>query len=280
MAKKRRNKKVRFLISAILSFLLFVMLMSATILAAVKFGFLNKTSVLDGMSRKDYYKSAEEQFYQDAKDFTIPIGLPVEIVDGIVSSEKVHDDIRDYVEASVSGKEYMFDTDDLKSSLTEHIYDYFSSEGLTMNEEQITTVPEYTGLIAEIYENDMSVDYVTLLGKINVAYGKYMWIGIGACLLVSVVIIFMLVRMYHWKHRAVRFIVYAVIATAVFVATPVALAAVLEHFFKPNISPEHVYYAIVYYCSNGMKIFLYFAAGWAAIAGAMLLLIRYLKKHS
>lgn len=277
---KRRNKKVRFVMSALLSFLLSIMLTTATMLAAVKFGFLNKTSVLDGMSRKDYYKSAEAQFYQDAKDFTIPIGLPVEIVDGIVSLEKVHDDICNYVEASVTGKEYVFDTDDLESSLTEHIYDYFEEEGLTMSEEQITTVPEYTKLIAEIYEKDMKVEFVSLLGKINVSYGRYIWMGIGLCLLVSVVIIVMLIRMYHWKHRAVRFVAYAAIATAVLVATPVVLAAVLEYFFKPNISPEHVYYALVYYCSNGMKIFLYFAAGWAAIVGAMLLLIHYLKKHS
>lgn len=279
MAKKK-NKKLRFLISMFLSFLLSVILTTATVLAAVKIGFLNKICVLDGMNRKDYYKSAEEQFYQDAKDFTLPIGLPAEVVEGIVSLDMAHDDIAGYVEAAVAGEQYSFDTNELENNLAENIYQYFSQEGLTMNEEQIATVPAYTRLIAEIYEKDMSVNYVSLLGKINVLYSRYIWIGIGLCVLLSIAIIFMLVRMYHWKHRAVRFLIYAVLATAVFVATPVVFASVLRHFFKPNISPEHVYYALLYYCSYGIKIFLYFAAAWAAVAGAMLVLVRHLKKHT
>lgn len=279
MARKK-NKKIRFLISSVLSFLLFVFFTAGTVLIALKFGFLNENSVLDGMSENDYYKSAETEFYQDAKDFTIPIGLPVTVVDGIVSSETIYDDIQGYVVAAVNNKEYVFDTDDLESRLTENVYRYFKEEGLEMTEEQITTVPEYTKLVADIYVENMKVNYVTLLGMVNAAYGNVMWVGVAVCFVVSAVIITMLVKMYHWKHRALRFVDYSAIATMLMLVSPVVIVSFLERFMKPSVSPEHLYYALVNYCANGLKIFLYLAFAWAAVVAVLLLAIRYLKKNS
>lgn len=278
--EKKKNRKLRFLISCVLSFLLSALLTVGTLLLSVKLGFLNENSVLAGMAKKDYYKGAQKQFEDDAKDFTLPIGLPVEVIDGIVDSETVYDDIQNYVKASVNGRTYEFDTDELESRLRENVYDYFKSQDLEMNEEQISTLPEYTKLIADIYVEDMMVSYVNLLGKVNVSYGSYFWMGAAICFIISAVIVFMLTKMYHWKHRAMRFVIYATITTVVLVATPAVVVAVLETFMKPNISPEHLYYALVNYCGNGLKIFAYFAAGWAVITAALLFVIKLLKKNS
>ena len=274
-----KNRKFRFFISCVLSFLLSLFFTVGTILIALKFGFLNETSVLDGMAEKDYYKSAEKEFYQAAKVFTIPVGLPVDVVDGIVSSETVYSDIQNYVTNAVNGKEYVFNTDDLESRLTEKVYNYFRNEGLEMTEEQITTVPEYTGLIAEIYVKTMKVNYVSLLGKVNASYGNLIWIGAAICLVISIVIIGMLLKMYHWKHRAMRFVVYSAITTVLMVASPAVIVGILEGFMKPSVSPEHLYYALVNYCANGLKIFVYLSIGWVAVVAALLLAIRYLKKN-
>lgn len=278
MAQKK-NRKIRFFISCVLSFLLAMCFTVGTVLIALKFGFLNVTSVLDGMSEKDYYKSAETEFYQDAKDFTIPIGLPVEVVDHIVSSETIYNDIQEYVKAAVENKEYVFNTDDLESRLTENVYTYFRNEGLEMTEQQITTVPEYTKLIADIYVENMKVNYVTLLGKVNAASGNFIWAGVAVCLVISAIIIVMLLKMYHWKHRVMRFITYSSISTVLMVALPVVIIAIFEKFMKPSVSPEHLYYALVNYCVNGLKIFLYLAIGWVAVVAALLLAIRYLKNN-
>lgn len=273
----KKNKTLRFVISCILSFLLAVLFTAGTMMIAVKLGFLNANSVLDGMSEKNYYKSAEEDFYQDAKDYTIPIGLPVEVVEGIVESETVYNDIRSYVKAAVKNEEYVFNTDDLRSRLTENVYAYFKEEGLQMTEEQITTVPKYTQMVADIYTENVQVDYVALLGKINVAYGGFLWIGVLVCVVLSAVIIAMLIMMQHWKHRGVRFVVYSSITTVILVASPVVIVSVIGSVVKPNISPEHLYYALVNYCANGLKIFGYLSIGWIAITIALLILIRCMK---
>lgn len=279
MAKKK-NRGLRFAISCILSFILAVLFTAGTVMIAVKLGFLSENSVLAGMNKKDYYKSAETDFYQDAKDYTIPVGLPVEVVEGIVDSETVYNDIKGYVVASVNHKEYSFDTGDLQSRLTENVYDYFRKEGLQMNEEQITTIPKYTQMVADIYVENMKVSYVTVLGKINAAVGDYLWIGVFACVFISILDIVMLVKMHHWKHRGVRFITYSSITTVILVASPVVIVGILEKFMKPNIAPEHLYYALVNYCASGLKIFVYLSIGWIVISVALLLLIKYLKKNS
>ncbi len=277
---KNKNRQFRFVISCILAFCLTMLFTMGTVLIAVKIGFLSENSVLTGMNKRDYYKGAEEDFYQDAKDYTIPVGLPVEVVEGIVDSETVYSDITGYVTASVNHMEYSFQTDDLQSRLTENIYDYFRKEGLQMNEEQITTVPEYTQMVADIYMENMKVDFVTLLGKINTTLGGYLWIGALVCFALSAVLILMLVKLHRWPHRGVRFVAYSSIATVVFVLTPVVLAWILQKFMKPNIAPEYLYYALMNYCASGLRIFIYLAIGWIAITAALILLIRYLKKNS
>lgn len=277
---KIKSKKSRFVISCILSFLLAVLFTCATVMIVVKIGFLSKNSVLNGLNKKGYYQSAEADFYKDAKDYTIPVGLPVEVVEGIIDSEKVYEDVKGYVTASVNNKGYAFDTDDLQSRLTENVYQYFQDEGLEMNEEQIETVPVYTKMIANIYIKNMKVEFVTLIGKINAAFGGWLWFGAIACFGLSAGIIVMLIKLQRWKHRGVRFVAYSSITTVILLLTPVVVGTILSKTLKPNIEPEHLYYALTNYCAGGMRMLLYMAIGWMAVTAALLILIHYLKKKS
>lgn len=279
MAKKK-NRKLRFVISSILSFCLAIFMTTATLLVGIKIGFLSENSVLTGMSKKDYYKGAKENFYQDAKDYTIPVGLPVEVVDDIVDSETVYEDIKGYVTASVKGMEFVFDTEELQNRLTENIYDYFREENLEMNEEQIVTVPKYTQMIADIYVDNMEVEFVELLGKVNKTLGKVVLYAVAGCIAVSAVVCVMLVKMQRWPHRGVRYIVYSSITTVIFVLTPAIVGGIGQSNMKPNIAQENLYYAAMNYFTGALKIFVYLGLGWIAVTAALLVLIKYLKKKS
>lgn len=277
---KKKSRRLRFVLSCLLTFVMSVVFTVASILCSVKIGFLNADSILDGMALADYYKGVEEDFYQDARDFTIPVGLPEHVVDGIIDSETVYRDVTAYVTNAVDDRIYEFDTKTMESRLTENIHSYFQQEGLQMNEEQIQTIPEYVTMIADIYKENVRVDYTSVLGKVNHAMENYVLLGVAACLVLGIVISFVLVRMYYWKHRGMRFVVYGTITTAVMMITPPILVSILGNYMKPNIAPEYFYHGLINYCANGLQVFVYFAIGWAAISAALLLWIRYLKKNS
>lgn len=278
--KKKKNRLLRYIVSSVLSFLLAILLTVGTFLIGIYAGFLNGNRIIDGLNYKNYYTSVEKYFYQNAADVTIPIGLPESVVDDIVDSRTVYEDIRGYVVASVKGNSYTFHTDELKQRLTDNVNQYVATQGLEMNEEQKATIPQYTQLVVDEYEKDLKVPFIGYFAKMKTIYQKVLMIGLPILLILSVIIIWMIIRMYQWKHRALRFIIYSTTATACMVAIPSIFVLATGFYKRINISSEYVYYAFVKYISNGFLIFLYMTAGWIFVSAGLLLLIKYLKNNS
>lgn len=277
---KKKNRALRFIVSSILSFLLAILLTVGTFLVGIYAGFLNENRIIDGLNYKDYYTSVEEFFYQNAADITTPIGLPESVVDNIVDSKTVYEDIRGYVLASVKGENYEFNTDDMKQNLTQNVNQYISSQGLELDEQQQATIPQYVQLIADEYEENLKVPFIGHFAKLKATYQKVMAITLPVLAVLGAVIVFMIIRMYRWKHRALRFLIYSTTTAAVMVSLPSVAVLVTGFYKRINISSEYVYYAFTKYISNGFLIFLYMAAGWAIVSAGLLLLIKYLKNNS
>jgi hypothetical protein len=241
--------------------------------------FLSEGRILDVLNYKDYYASIESYFYQNAKDITIPVGLPTEIVDGIVDSDTIHDDVKGYVSAALKGEEYQFQTTGLRQNLTENIYTYFESENIEMTELQEETVPEYTQMIADEYEADMKVPLVSYMPKIKNLYRKVLAGILAATFLLGAAIVFVLLRMYHWKHKGLRYVAYSTTATALIVAVPGIVAQATGVYKRVGINAEHLYNAFVSYVQNGINMLFYTAIGWLVVTCALLFFISFLKKN-
>ena len=280
MSRRRKHSKGRFIISSILSFLLAVLLTVATVVLAVKIGFINENRIISSLNYKDYYSGVEAQFYQDAKDLSTPMGIPESVLDGIVESDQIHEDIKGYVSACFQGKTYTFQTDKLEQNLTEHIYQYFQAQGWQMTQEQLETIPEYTKMISDRYVEDMKIPLVNHFHKIDRFYTKLTAIVLGVSVVLSAGIIFALIKMHRWKHRALRFVTYSTIAAAFMVAAPAVVVLVNGFYKRISIGMEYLYYAMVEYISGGFLVLIYMSFIWAVVSAILLLLIKYLKKHS
>ncbi len=276
---RKSKKRLRGIISTILSFLLAVLFTVGSVLVGLYIGFLNENRIIDGLNYKDYYSGVEENFYQNSKDITTPMGLPENVVDGIVDSETIYENIKDYVVAAVNGQTYVFATEDLKTKLEQNVRNYFTSQGWEITSEQEATIPQYTQMIADEYVSCVKVPFVEHFAAVKRIFQKILLIGIPAIVILSAIIIFMLVHMQKWKHRGVRYVVYSSFATMIMVAVP-GIAALVSGFYKKiNISTEYLYYALVKYISNGLWVFIYLAFVWFAISLALLFLIRFIKKY-
>ena len=276
---RKSKKRLRGIISTILSFLLAVLFTVGSVLVGLYIGFLNENRIIDGLNYKDYYSGVEENFYQNSKDITTPMGLPENVVDGIVDSETIYENIKDYVVAAVNGQTYVFATEDLKTKLEQNVRNYFTSQGWEITSEQEATIPQYTQMIADEYVSCVKDPFVEHFAAVKRIFQKILLIGIPAIVILSAIIIFMLVHMQKWKHRGVRYVVYSSFATMIMVAVP-GIAALVSGFYKKiNISTEYLYYALVKYISNGLWVFIYLAFVWFAISLALLFLIRFIKKY-
>lgn len=277
---KKSKKRIRAVISTILSFLLALIFTAGSAVVGVYVGFLNEDRIIDCLNYKDYYSGVEDTFYQNAKDITIPVGLPEEVVTGIVDSNKIHADVKNYVVAAINGKNFQFDTQSLQEQLGQNVRGVFAAEGAVMTQEQEDTIPAYTQMIADEYVKAATVPFVGYFAQIKEKVQKVVWIALALCIILSLIIIVMLIQMQHWKHRGIRYIIYSALASMLMVGLPGA-AALISGFYKHiNISSEYVYHAVTKYISNGLWVFVYLAIGWLAVSVCLLFLIRYLKNSS
>ena len=182
---RKSKKRLRGIISTILSFLLAVLFTVGSVLVGLYIGFLNENRIIDGLNYKDYYSGVEENFYQNSKDITTPMGLPENVVDGIVDSETIYENIKDYVVAAVNGQTYVFATEDLKTKLEQNVRNYFTSQGWEITSEQEATIPQYTQMIADEYVSCVKVPFVEHFAAVKRIFQKILLIGIPAivCLL-------------------------------------------------------------------------------------------------
>lgn len=277
MLKKRKNI-ARNILSSFLAFFLTILLTVGTLCISVYTGFLMKGRILDGLNYKDYYANVEAFFYQNVRDMTIPSGLPPEIVDNIVDSQTIHDDVKGYVLASLEGKSYEYHTDMLKENLTNNIYTYFQKENLQMTQLQEETIPQYVQAISDKYEEDLKVPLVTYVPKVKQIYTKILLGTMAGVLILGGGIVVVLFRMYRWKHRGLRYITYSTIATAIMVAVPAFAARATGFYKRIGINAKHLYNVFVAYVENGINMLFYMAIGWLIITCILLFWISFLKK--
>jgi len=273
------NKPLRFIISAALSFLLCLLLAASALVFSVFGGFMTESGILSALDYDDYYAGAEAAFYQNAADINMPIGLPEDVLDGIVSYDKIKADIRGYVSAGLKKEKYVFDTSDLQAKLAANVYALFQSEGEVMDEVQQATLPEYTQMIADEYVSLMKVPLMTQYGSIRAVFEKALIFTAVACVTFSAIIIIIIFRMYTYKHRAVRFAVYGVLGAGVMTAIPSAAALISGFYRRLNISPEYLYNALTRYINTGLRVPLYAACLLFLLAAALLLVIYFMKRR-
>lgn len=274
----KKNRIGRSILSGFLAFFLTILLTAATFCISIYIGFFMNGRILNGLNYKDYYASVEDYFYQRVRDMTIPSGLPPEIVDGIVDSQTIHDDVRGYVLAALEGEDYTFHTDMLEVNLTDRIYAYFEEENLEMTSLQEETIPEYVGTISDEYVKDLKVPLIPYIAKVKQLYRKVLVAVLGGTLVLGAAIVIVLFRMYRWRHRGLRYIAYSTIATAVMTMVPAVMARTTGFYKRIGINAEHLYNAFVAYIENGINILFYVAAGWLVVTGVVLLLISFLKR--
>lgn len=279
MSHRKVKKTTRSIVSIILSFLLAVIFTAGSILVGVYIGFLNENRIIDGLNYKDYYSGVENKFYEKITDISTPMGIPESVVSGIVESETIHQDVKNYVVAAVNGQTFVISTDTLKANLETNVRTYFISLGWELSAEQEATLPEYTQIVADEYVSLVKVPFVEHFAQAKDMLRKIILIALPIIAVLTGLCVFLLLKMQRWKHRGVRYVTYSTFSAMVMVALP-GIAALISGFYeKINISSEYLYNALVKFISNGLWVFIYLAIVWLVISVSLLFIIRFLKQH-
>ena len=273
------NRKGRTIVSMILSFLIAVALTMAALLGSLRLGFLNEKMIVRSLNVKDYYGVVCDDFYERVEDLSIPLGIPKSALEGIVDTNSMYNDIRESLEASLTGQTYQPDTGKLRTKLKENVENYAKSWEIELGEAQQTVLNTYLEQAADQYVRATKIPFIEYYGRIHGFAEKVITVGILGCLVFAVLAGIVLFRMYIWKHHAMRYLVYSTLASGLMIGLVPAYLLLAQDYRRLVIEPEYLYQFMVTYVTNGLLIFEGFAMGFFGIAALLLLRIASLRRR-
>lgn len=273
------NRKGRTIVSMILSFLIAVALTMAALLGSLRLGFLNEKMIVRSLNVKDYYGVVCDDFYERVEDLSIPLGIPKSALEGIVDTNSMYNDIRESLEASLTGQTYQPDTGKLRTKLKENVENYAKSREIELGEAQQAVLNTYLEQAAEQYVRATKIPFIEYYGRIHDFAEKVITVGILGCIVFAVLAGFVLFRMYIWKHHAMRYLVYSTLASGLMIGLVPAYLLLAQDYRRLVIEPEYLYQFMVTYVTNGLLIFEGFAIGFFGIAALLLLRIASLRRR-
>lgn len=266
------NDIARKAISVVLGFLYACFGTILLMYLSLYFGFFRHAAFQKAMDKSHYINEVQELFYENANDLTIPVGLPEEVLEDIAPLDVIQKDIEGYEQASLSGIEFTFATEEVVGRLRENVYAHFEDQGQTMTKEQEEALPDYLSLIAEQYEKDVELPLVDYFPKVLGYYWKIFVILVPVLILLETAIVAILYRLYKRRYNGLRYVAYGTIAMTIMSAFPIVAALGNGFYKKLGISTRHLYRLAVAYVEGGLKTMLC-APIISAIASVVLILL-------
>lgn len=278
MSNSSKPAASRFIISAVMAFVLSIFLTVVTYAVGIYFGCVRDSAYTESIDNKKYYESVEKLFYEDADAAIMPVGLPTEVLDNIIDRAEMKSQITQYVKASLNNRKYTFDSSNLEKKLKENINAYISSQNISLTEQQMAYKDEFIKEVGNIYISTLEVPVIGKLPEYINIYTKICKYVIPFGLVLSLLCVVMIIKMYTWRHRGLRFIVYATTATAIMTMSLPIVGLSTGFYKKVGLEPEYFYHFFVSIFGRTLKICLYFGLVWVVITALLLALIRLFKK--
>lgn len=285
--KKKQKKKSsrnsgdsstpKFIVSAVLAFVLSILLTLGTCLLAGYFGFMRPQQMINCLEESGYYTQVLTSFTNSATDEALPFGVPIESVNDIVSEDQIKMDVDGYLLSQMGGDTYKIDTSELESKLVENAKKVFSAEGTSLNEEQLASLEGFSTTIGKIYAENMKFPMAGYVGSIAKTYQKLVIYGLPVCLILALAAVWLLLSMRHWKHRGLRFVVYSTIAATIMTAVAPAGVLVSKMYSRLNIKPQYLYDFIQVYVKKGLITFIIFAVIWIIVSILFMIIIKIMR---
>ena len=186
--------KIKIILSYILGFILTICLFLLAGLFILKKTALDKSFMFRLMDENNYYSNVYNSICEDIEDYMTSSGLEKEILDGVISKNKVEKDIREYTISLYDNTKYEVSTTEIKDKLKNNIDHYLKD--LNLGIDNTNELDLFINDIENIYKEEVSF-YNTLdmtksyISKLNTMVDKVLLIDI-ICIVVLVIIILLL----------------------------------------------------------------------------------------
>lgn len=257
---------IQIVMSFVLSFLIFVF----SYLLVVQTIMLNSDLALNVMDSSGYFIDKCDEIERSLTDLGYASGLDEEFFDEIIDETMLYSDTCSYLNNFYSGNGATVDDTAFKQKFNSELDEYIKIKNIKNVDQKNRDYLVRRG--ASIYRVSLELPlFGTLSGYIKLFGGKLIYIIIGIAVLIALLCL-IIIKTNKWKHRAVRYICYAVSGSALAAIAFPAFVLISGFMNRLNMSSRAIYNLIVQY-SNNLMVALLLCGGFLALVAVLLFLL-------
>ena len=264
------QERYREIISTIASFLLSLALLGLTILLVIQWSGFSRNAFYKNMSVNNYYEFVRKDIFEEAKSITIPIGIPVTVLEKVFASKEISKDVNGYIEAGFRDESYSAKTDALANRLEVNARAYLGEVGITPDAEVETNLKTYISSITKEYTDHVQMPLLSAFIKVRNVYDKIFTISIVGCVLFVLICLSILRRLHRFTHNGVRFVIFAMIATGLMTGIVPIIMLESGYIKRIHLSPEYLYDFFTTYVTNIFNTLLAASIMWLVVSSVLI----------
>ena len=227
---------VRSVISVILSFLMTLAITLLLVLVCLRLTIFNKDYIPSRINEA-YYTTALNTLTEKLKTFAEPSMMPEETFDNLFTADMIKEDLKEAMKDTLSGLDYSFDDTAVHKLLMDRFTQYAERSGIKTDSANLESL---TSLCIQEYKKQISIPFLQTYAPIRNMFDNFFVVALLILSGVLIGILLLLFFIHPYKHRAVRFTIYSLLASALMII-PIPLFVLLQGAYeKWQIEPAQV----------------------------------------
>ncbi|MDD4546872.1 MAG: hypothetical protein PHR24_06210 [Oscillospiraceae bacterium] len=268
---------IQSIISGIISFLMMICISLLVISISLQLTIFNINYITNKMDN-EYFDSIIGSLTKTLKDdIAPPSGMPEEVFDDLFNRYIIMEDTRASLHAVLTGIDYSYDSSRVHDILLKRFTEYAEKKDIKISDTNIDTLTDYC--IVE-YERHISLPFIKSFASIRRLFDNtftYLLLGISVLLILLTMFLF---TIYRFKHRAIRYCIYSLFASALMVIPFPLFFLIQGPHRKINLTPDHTKNLFVSIIQSSL-IWMLVSGLFAAVLGfALMPLVKKLRKDA
>ena len=265
------------IISYIITFIIIIVAILITLTGVIRTTILSENYLLSVLEEQNYYKNAGTRINDAFGNYILQSGLEPEILNELVTQEKIKHDIQEIISALYTNNKYEISTSDIKKELNSRIDKVIEENNKKLNAEEKQSIENFVTSITDAYETEIaySISAIDEIGGV-----LYKIINVVSTVILVLVVIEVLLVLIVWginRKGDTPYIGIGLLASGVMLLTPQIVASLkmrLQNILMFNEDFSQVIRAVVQEILQRLDII----GGILILLGIILIVVKTRKK--
>ena len=277
---KHTRYKQQTIISSMFAFSLTIAILILILCIGLWLGLFNRNNIRRSIDQSNYFNEVHKELNHKTEVILEKAGFPKTILKEVISLERIYVAGMNEIEASLGKSGSQIQTDTLMGDIEQKLKEYILVEGVQPSEELDSSILAVIMEVESEYKTGVHLRFVDYMMEFQTDYNHVLLILLPCIILCISSLCFFLLKMYRQRHRGMRYIAYALIASSLLTIMIAIYLLLKRPYERIEIGPDYYNFFLASYYRRAVMAFAYIGGVGILLSTVLMYYINDLKKRS